>query len=764
MLSKTVFLGGAAVLMAAFAAVAGEPVTIETANAMMIFERTKSGAGDRLFLRHYGAKFADLEGALAVALRHGRPGSSLGTEESSAYSVFGDSNGRLNRFGGLKVTHADGGTTLDLVVEKIERAGDALVVRWRDAVHDFRVVQHFRPRPDVDMIETWVDLVNGEPDAVRVSRMSSFAFVLPFIANDWRLLGLTGEWGSEAEVVETPVARGKRVVLDSRSGVRDAWLNNPAFMLSVGGPSSETEGRVIGCALCWPGAWEMSFRRSEIDLLEMTGGPANVAGDYVLDAGKTITLPVAALTYSDRGRGQVSRNFHRWARRHWMPNGRKERPTLLNNWEGTAFAFDEPLLHEIMDGAKSLGVEMFVLDDGWFGRGKYARNDDTHGLGDWCVNAEKLPHGLAGLAEAAKKRGLKFGFWVEPEMANWGTCDLLAKHPEWALQEKGRPMRLGRGGTQVVLDCTNPAVREAIWGQLDAAYSSVPGLDYVKWDANANIDNVGSAYLDAAHQANLYFDYALGYCDVLARQRTKYPDLDMQACSSGGGHMEYGSLRYCDEFWTSDNTDPRDRVKIQWGASHFYPAQAMASHVTRSGRDVPFKYRVDVSFSGRFGFEMQPKHMSPRERAFARNAVGEYHRVRPVVQQGDLYRLVSPYERDYAALMYVDEAKARAVVFVYGLSRDARKSYPPPLRLQGLDPAKRYRVRELNTEAWRVAHSPILAKPTDFVAEMADGPLPSGEALMTFGLPVILGDRDYDSAVFELTTARAPETAGPEGT
>ena len=392
MLSKTVFLGGASVLMAAFAAVAGEPVTIETANAMMIFERTKSGAGDRLFLRHYGAKFADLEGALAVALRHGRPGSSLGTEESSAYSVFGDSNGRLNRFGGLKVTHADGGTTLDLVVEKIERAGDALVVRWRDAVHDFRVVQHFRPRPDVDMIETWVDLVNGEPDAVRVSRMSSFAFVLPFIANDWRLLGLTGEWGSEAEVVETPVARGKRVVLDSRSGVRDAWLNNPAFMLSVGGPSSETEGRVIGCALCWPGAWEMSFRRSEIDLLEMTGGPANVAGDYVLDAGKMITLPVAAFTYSDRGRGQVSRNFHRWARRHWMPNGRKERPTLLNNWEGTGFAFDEPLLHEIMDGAKSLGVEMFVLDDGWFGRGKYARNDDTHGLGDWCVNAEKLPH------------------------------------------------------------------------------------------------------------------------------------------------------------------------------------------------------------------------------------------------------------------------------------------------------------------------------------------------------------------------------------
>ena len=753
MLSKTVFLGGASVLMAACAAVAGVPVTLETANTMMVFEQTKSGAGERLFLRHYGAKFADMEGALAVALRHGKPSSSLGTEEPSAYSVFGDSNGRLNRFGGLKVTHADGGTTLDLIVEKIDRADDALVVRWRDAVHDFRVIQHFRPRPDVDMVETWVELVNGEKDAVRVSRMSSFAFILPFIANDWRLLSLAGEWSSEAEVVETPIARGRRVVLDSRSGVRDAWLNNPAFMLSVGGPSTETEGRVIGCALCWSGAWEMAFRRSEVDLLEVTGGPANVAGDYVLDSGKSITLPVAALTYSDKGRGQVSRNFHRWARRHWMPNGQKMRPTLLNNWEGTGFAFDEPLLHEIMDGAKKLGVEMFVLDDAWFGRGKYARNTDTYGLGDWCVNTEKLPHGLAGLAAEAKKRGLKFGFWVEPEMANWGACDLLEKHPAWALQEKGRPMRLGRGGTQVVLDYTNPAVCDAIWSQLDAAYASVPGLAYIKWDANANIDNVGSTYLDAAHQANLYFDYTQGYYGILARQRAKYPGLDMQACSSGGGHMEYGSLRYCDEFWTSDNTDPRDRVKMQWGASLFYPAQAIASHVTRTGRSVPFKYRVDVSFSGRFGFEMQPKHMSARELEFARNAVSEYHRIRPVVQQGDLYRLVSPYEHDYAALMYVDDAKTRAVVCVYGLSRDARKNYPPPLRLQGLDPAKRYRVRELNTEAWRVAHSPILAKPVDYIAEPSGGPLPSGEALMTFGLPVILGDRDYDSAVFELTAA-----------
>ena len=362
----TQFAAFAAALFLAGGAFAAEPVKVETANTMMLFEREKSGAGERLYLRHFGPKIADEAGALALSVRRG-PGSSLGTDNPLAYSVFGESGRGLNRFGGLKVTHDDGTVTLDLIVEKIERDGDALKVRWRDAVHDFRVIQTFRPRADADVVETWVELVNGEKGAVRISRMSSFTLVFPMLANDWRLMSLTGEWASEGEVIDRPIERGRRIVLDSRSGVRDAWLNNPAFMLSIGGPSTETGGRVIGCALCWSGAWEMSFRRSEVDLLEVVGGPANVAGDYVLDSGKSITLPVAVLTYSDKGKGQVSRNFHRWARRHWMPNGAKERPTLLNNWEGTGLLFVEKEIVTIMDGAKSVGVEMFVLDDGWFG-------------------------------------------------------------------------------------------------------------------------------------------------------------------------------------------------------------------------------------------------------------------------------------------------------------------------------------------------------------------------------------------------------------
>ena len=230
------------------AAAAPKAIAVETDNAAMLFELSRTSAGDRLFLRHFGARVADTAGALALAGHGGHP-SALGSEKPLAYSVFGESGGGLNRFGGLKVTHDDGMQTLDLVVEKLERRAGGLVVRWRDAAHDFRVEQTFRPRPDADVIETSAVLENGEKGPVRISRMASFSLVFPLLADDWRLLSLAGEWGGEAEVVETPLARGRRVVLESRSGVRDAWLNNPAFMLSVGGPATETEGRVDGAGI-----------------------------------------------------------------------------------------------------------------------------------------------------------------------------------------------------------------------------------------------------------------------------------------------------------------------------------------------------------------------------------------------------------------------------------------------------------------------------------------------------------------------------------
>ena len=367
-------------------------------------------------------------------------------------------------------------------------------------------------------------------------------------------------------------------------------------------------------------------------------------------------------------------------------------------------------------------------------------NKDTAGLGDWCVNTNKLPHGLGWLADEAGRRGLKFGLWVEPEMVNTNSW-LYQEHPEWVLREARRPLVCGRGKTQVTLDFANPAVRDDLFNQLDAVYAAIPSLAYVKWDCNANIWNPGSDCLAADRQPNLWYDYAMGYNELMARFQAKRPHVMVQACASGGGRMDFGSLRYADEFWTSDCTDPYRRVFIQCGASQFYPASAMACHVTASPnhqtkRETPLKYRFDVAMSGRLGIELHPGEMTAEELVFAKQCIADYKRIRPVVQQGDLYRLVSPYGGTHAALMYVNEDATRSAIFVYGLARNDLRDFPAPIPVRGLSEKIRYSIRELNMVNGKT-HSPAVDTAV------------SGAAMMAMGLPVKLSG-DYDSAVFEL--------------
>ena len=699
-------------------------------------------------LKHFGERVESSDGVKALAWRGPEGYNSLGQRRDDAYSVTGTRNHKagINRSGGLQVTHANGSLTTDAVAGGGELIADAegvehLVLRSRDAVQPFFIVQHIRAILDCDAVETWVELRHEEPAAVRIGRMDSLAFVLPHVADEFHVLQLTSQWGGEGQIVENALVRGQTASFGARSGVRDAWGANPAFMLSVGPRASEESGRVIGGALCWSGAWKIEIEREANDLVEVRAGTDLFTGAYVLDPGRTLVLPKAVLTFSAAGKGRISRNLHRWARTCRLPDGGKERPVLLNSWEGTYFDFKESTLTSMMDGVAELGGEMFVLDDGWFGNGPYARDNDKVGLGDWQVNAAKLPHGLGWLAQEAAKRNLRFGLWVEPEMANTESA-LLKAHPDWALRDAGRPLRCGRGGTQVVLDLANPEVVDAVYGQLDSLYASVPGLSYIKWDANCDIHNPGSTALGKDRQANVWFDYTQGLYALLSRLRAKYPAMDIQACSSGGGHMDYGFLGYADEFWTSDDTDARERVFIQWGAGHFYPACAMACHVTASPnhqtkRETPLKFRFDVAMSGRLGFELHPSKMSAEEISFARKAVADYKRIRGVVQQGDLYRLRSPYAGNHAALMYVDGERRRAVVFVYGLSRALQSDWVPPIRLAGLNGAAHYRIREIDVAPDGRRHS------------FADGVLADGVALSSVGLPVTLKG-DWDSAVFEL--------------
>ena len=420
---------------------------------------------------------------------------------------------------------------------------------------------------------------------------------------------------------------------------------------------------------------------------------------------------------------------------------------LLNSWEGVYFDINQEGMDQMMKDIAAMGGELFVMDDGWFGD-KYPRNNDSSSLGDWVVDTRKLPDGIPGLLRDAKKNGVKFGIWIEPEMANT-VSELYEAHPDWIIKAPGREPVQGRGGTQVVLDLTNPKVQDYAFSIFDNLLSNYPEIAYIKWDANAPVMNHGSQYLPMDEQSHLYIKYHEALIQLCQRIRAKYPDVVIQDCASGGGRANYGLLPYFDEFWVSDNTDGLQRVYMQWGTSYFFPAIAMASHISAVPNHAVFrttslKYRCDVAMSGRLGMEIQPKNMTDEEKAFCRQVITDYKRVRPVIQFGDLYRLHSPYAGDnLASVMYVSEDKQQAVFFWWKLET-LKNQHLPRIKMAGLDPEKYYTVHELN----RIDNKPLACESKSY----------SGAYLMQTGLEMpYTHDVDYNklndwaSRVLQLT-------------
>lgn len=388
----------------------------------------------------------------------------------------------------------------------------------------------------------------------------------------------------------------------------------------------------------------------------------------------------------------------------------------------------------MMADIASMGGELFVMDDGWFGD-KYPRKNDSSSLGDWVVDTNKLPNGINGLLRNAKKHGIRFGIWIEPEMTNT-VSELYEKHPEYIIKPSNREPNLGRGGTQVVLDLSNPKVQDLVFQVVDTLMTNYPEIDYIKWDANAPIMNHGSQYLTKDNQSHLYIEYHRGLEKVLKRIRAKYPDVTIQDCASGGGRANYGLLPYFDEFWVSDDTDALQRIYMQWGTSYFFPAIAMASHISaapnhQTFRSIPIKYRVDVAMSGRLGIEIQPKNMTEDEKALVKNAVAEYKQIRDIVQFGDQYRLLNPNEKKGAAsMMFVSEDKTRSV-FYWWKTETFCDQHLPRVTMNGLDSQKQYKVHELN----RIDNKPLAF----------EGRIFSGDFLMNNGLEMPLShDVDYN--------------------
>jgi alpha-galactosidase len=591
-----------------------------------------------------------------------------------------------------------------------------------------------------NIFERWVEISNHGDKPIIIQKAASASLRLK--ASRYFLTSFMGSWGVEASLREQEILPGNHLTLNSGSTPKGAAEGSPTFLISLDKLAEEESGEVILGSLAWSGKWDFSFENGQTRDLDINLGYDPTYSAYTLDAGKSFATPRMILTHSLRGVGEASRNFHRWAREEGgvRSNG-THRDILLNSWEGAYFSFDEKLLHGMMDGCKQMGVELFVLDDGWFGN-KYPRNNDKAGLGDWEVNAAKLPSGIDGLVQAAAKRGLKFGIWVEPEMVN-PKSELYEQNPDWVVGMKDHPRREGRN--QLVLDLSRPKVQDHIYRLMDELLSKNPGISYVKWDCNYVIVDPGSGYLPADRQQNLQLDYINGYYAVMDRIVKKHPAVIFQACGSGGGRADFGAMKYHHEFWTSDNTDPYDRVFIQWGQSHVFPAIAMGSHVTESPnhyskRETPLKFRFDVAMSGRLGLELQPQRLKTEELAWANQAVSEYKRIRSVVQFGDLYRLVSPYKNDLAALQYVhkENGKDHAVFFAYLKDHRLINGYGP-VRLAGLDPAKRYKVVEFNLEKDK---KPLLVE---------SGRVLGGDYLMSRGLRIQWSWLALQTAAVEIT-------------
>ena len=670
----------------------------------------------------------------------------------------------------LLVQHADGDQSLQLRPQDTTYIDNPqykeTVIATKDIVQPFYVTIHVRKWKSVDITETWYEISHTEKKPVRLQRFDSG--YLPIEGDDPHLLHLHGNWAAEGVPTVERLTRGVKSIRNS-DGARNAHLDAPEVMIALDGVPQENYGRVLGAALCWSGNFELRVAATDEKGFHFYAGIDPMASEYVLEPKKVFSTPHLAYTWSNEGMGGVSRAFHRWARTCGMlHNGNATRDILLNSWEGIYFDITEERILAMMNDIAAFGGELFVMDDGWFGS-KYQRNSDNAALGDWVVDTRKLPNGLKALTDAAKERHIKFGIWIEPEATNT-LSELYEQHPDWVLQERNRELKLGRGGTQLVLDMTNPKVQDFVFNIVDDLLTKHPEISYIKWDANASIQNCGSPYLDQIAKrsnsaygltSNLYVDYHLGLVKTLERIRAKYPNVVIQNCASGGGRANYGLMPYFDEFWVSDNNDALQRVYIQWGTSYFFPSNAMAQHIGGSpylmtGRTTPIKFRCDVAMSGRLGMELQPAHMTDEERAQCTVAFADYKEMRELIQLGNLYRLVSPYQpvpvverQQVASLMYVSDTKDHAVLFAYGLSSFMKQS-SRRIRLAGLDPDRTYTLHEKNI---RVAyHHDRNAWGEGEPCEL-DGKSFTGAYLMSVGLEIPLSteyNRDFPSRIFYL--------------
>ena len=591
----------------------------------------------------------------------------------------------------LKITRADGDRDLVLryVSHRIQENDlDILVKDIRDNVE---VTLHYRVYPETGILRRSATIRNRTTQGITLERAQSATWYMPQ-GEGYRLSYLSGRWAAETQINQEPIHEGMKV-LESRLGHTGHNLN-PWFAIDAG-DANELHGRVWFGALAWSGNWRITVEQTPYRQVRVTGGFNTFDFSYPLKPGESLETPEFYGGFSESGFGEASRLLHNLERADIEPHGLKARPrpVLYNSWEATEFNVSEKGQEELAEKAAKLGIELFVMDDGWFGR----RNNDQAGLGDWVPNAQKFPNGLKPLIDYVNHLGMDFGLWVEPEMVN-PDSDLYRAHPDWVMNFPGRPRSELRN--QLVLNLARDDVKEYIFGVLDKLASEY-NIRYFKWDMNRTFAEPGWPEQPIAEQRELWVKYVWNLYDILGRLRAKHPNLEIESCSGGGGRIDLGILRYVDEVWTSDNTEAFDRLKIQEGFLEAYAAKFMSAWVTdvpnMNRRSTPLQYRFLVAMQGALGVGANLNKWSEADFELAGRMIALDKRIRNTVQFGNLYRLLSPRTSDTTANEYVSADGKEAVLFAFRHSQQYSTA-APVVYLEGLDGRAVYRLESIDNK------------------------------------------------------------------
>ena len=566
-----------------------------------------------------------------------------------------------------------------------EDEAETLEITLKDTATEAEVILKYGVFEKEDVITRSVVVKNSGKTPIVINKVHSMCLDIPY--GDWEWMHFYGRHTMERQAERVPVLHG--ISESSSSRGTSSHHQNPAVLLCEK-DCTETNGHCIGAALMYSGGFQAQVEKDQLEQIRLVMGIHPDTFEWILEAGEAFYTPEVILSCSTTGFAKLSQNFHHIIRNHVCRGTYQlsSRPVLINNWEATYFDFNEEKILNIARQASKLGIDMMVLDDGWFGK----RDDDCSGLGDWFVNEKKLNGGLKALVEKINAMGMKFGLWFEPEMVSEDS-DLYRNHPDWAIQIPGRkPMR---SRYQLVLDMSNPEVVDYLYGVMSAILRE-NHIEYVKWDMNRSISDWYTATLSRGRQMEMPHRYVLGLYELLEKLTSEFPDVLFEGCSGGGGRFDAGMMYYCPQIWCSDDTDAHERTFIQYGTSFFYPTSTVGSHVSavpnhQTGRITSIETRGVVAMAGSFGYELDLNQLSEEEKTVVAKQVTHYKEYQSLIYNGDYYRLANPFEDGMSAWSWISEDKK--TILVQGVLFRAKPNVlRKTLRLMGLEAKKNYKI------------------------------------------------------------------------